>query len=223
MHMVSMCAANSSRSFALLLALATLPSLAAAEVMDDVVPLQSKWAEIRYQMPEDARAKAFEALETEAEKVTAAHPGKAEALIWQGIILSTWAGAKGGLGALSLCKRAKATFEQALEIDPAALQGSAYTSLGSLYYQVPGWPVGFGDDDKAEALLKQALAIAPDAIDANFFYGDYLLDQERYDEAVKVLEHAAAAAPRPGRELADSGRQAEIAAKLKQAQAELGG
>ncbi len=108
-----------------------------------------------------------------------------------------------------------------MDIDPQALQGSAYTSLGSLYYQVPGWPVGFGDDDKAEALFKQALAIAPDGIDANYFYGDYLLDQERYDEAVKVLEHAAAAAPRPGRELADQGRQKEIATKLALAKAEL--
>lgn len=205
------------------LCLAGSPMLATADVLADIVPLQQQWAQIRYQTPEDARAKAFEALATEAERVTAANPGKAEALIWQGIILSTWAGAKGGLGALSLCKRAKASFEQAMAIDPAALQGSAYTSLGSLYYQVPGWPVGFGDDDKAEELLKQALALAPDGIDANYFYGDYLLEQERYAEAVNVLEHAAAAPARPGRELADSGRQSEIAAKLAEAKAELGG
>lgn len=212
------------RSLALSLVLAgSVSSSLRAEVMDDIVPLQQKWAEIRYQMPENERAKAFEALATEAEKVTTANPGKPEALIWQGIILSTWAGAKGGLGALSLCKRAKTTFEQALAIDPIALQGSAYTSLGSLYYQVPGWPVGFGDDDKAEELLRQALAIAPDGIDANYFYGDYLYEQERYDEALKVLEHAAAAQPRPGREAADAGRQAEIAAKIAEVKEELEG
>ena len=48
---------------------------------------------------------------------------------------------------------------------------------GFPYYQVPGWPVGFGDDEKAEQLLKQALAINPTGIDPNFFYGDFLLDQ----------------------------------------------
>lgn len=196
---------------------------ARADVTEDIVPLQQKWAEIRYQMPENERAKAFEALAAEADKVTAANPGKAEALIWQGIILSTWAGAKGGLGALSLCKRAKTALEQALSIDPNALQGSAYTSLGSLYYQVPGWPVGFGDDDKAEEMLKKALAIAPDGIDANYFYGDYLYEQERFEEALKVLEHAAAAPPRPGREAADAGRQAEIAAKIAEVKEELEG
>ena len=75
---------------------------------------------------------------------------------------------EGGLGALGLVKQAKASLEQALAIDPQALAGSAYTSLGSLYYQVTGWPLGFGDDDKAEAMLKQSLAINPDGIDPNY-------------------------------------------------------
>ena len=44
----------------------------------------------------------------------------------------------------------------ALAIDPKALAGSAYTSLGSLYYQVPGWPIGFGDDKKAREMLEAA-------------------------------------------------------------------
>lgn len=194
---------------------------AVAAVMDDVAPLQQRWAEVKYQTPEDKQAAEFERLAQEADAVVQKNAGAPEPLIWKGIILSTWAGAKGGLGALSLCKQARATFEEALKIDPNALQGSAYTSLGSLYYQVPGWPVGFGDDDKAEELLKQALAINPDGIDSNYFYGDYLIEQDRYEEAVKVLEKAAAAPPRPGRELADQGRQKEIAEKLALAKAEL--
>ncbi|HWS25866.1 MAG TPA: tetratricopeptide repeat protein [Xanthomonadales bacterium] len=211
-----------SRFYGLIGLLAVLSGPPAfAEVMDDVAPLQQRWAQVQYQTPEDARAAAFEQLAAQAEQVVAQNKGAPEPLIWQGIILSTWAGAKGGLGALKLCKQAKASFEEAMKIDPSALQGSAYTSLGSLYYQVPGWPVGFGDEDKAEELLKQALALNPDGIDSNYFYGDYLIEQDRYEEAVKVLEHAAAAAPRPGRELADEGRQKEIAAKLALAKAEL--
>jgi tetratricopeptide (TPR) repeat protein len=208
----------------LVLILLALPAFAHAEgVMDEVSPLQQEWATIRYQMPEAQRARAFEALEARATEVVSRHPGSAEPLIWDGIILSTWAGSKGGLGALSLVKQARKRFEQALKINPDALEGSAYTSLGSLYYQVPGWPIGFGDEDKAEELLKQALTIAPDGIDANYFYGDYLYQQERYAEAVKVLEHAAAAPPRPGRETADAGRQAEIAVLLQKVRAEMEG
>lgn len=203
----------------LLLGLCAAPAF--ANISDELAPLQQRWAEVQYQTPEKARADAFEQLAGEAEQLVQRHADAAEPLIWQGIILSTWAGAKGGLGALALCKQARQSLEAAIKINPAALDGSAYTSLGSLYYQVPGWPVGFGDDDKAEELLRKALALAPDGIDANFFYGDYLMDQGRYGEAVTVLEHAAAAAPRPGRELADQGRQAEIQAKLAKARAKL--
>ena len=59
---------------------------------------------------------------------------------------------------------------QAEKIDSNALNGSIYTSLGSLYYKVPGWPIGFGDNSKALIYLKKALQINPNGIDANYFY-----------------------------------------------------
>ncbi len=104
--------------------------------------------------------------------------------------------------------------EAAEAIDTNALDGSAHTSLGSLYYQVPSWPVGFGDDAEAEKQLKQALQINPTGIDPNFFYGDFLLQDDRYDEAKTYLERALQAPARPGRELADAGRRQEIKAAL---------
>jgi tetratricopeptide (TPR) repeat protein len=180
----------------------------------DIAPLQQRWAEIQYQLPEDQKSAAFEALAADAGQALAQEPDDATLLIWRGIILSSWAGADGGLGALGKVKEAKSLFEHALQVDPQALQGSAYTSLGALYYQVPGWPIGFGDDEQAEALLKQALALNPDGIDSNYFWGDYLIDQKRYAEARAALLKAQAAAPRPDRPLADQGRQAEIRARL---------
>jgi tetratricopeptide (TPR) repeat protein len=180
----------------------------------DIAPLQQRWAEIQYQLPEDQKSAAFEALAADAGQALAQEPDDATLLIWRGIILSSWAGADGGLGALGKVKEAKSLFEHALQVDPQALQGSAYTSLGALYYQVPGWPIGFGDDKQAEALLKQALALNPDGIDSNYFWGDYLIDQKRYAEARAALLKAQAAAPRPDRPLADQGRQAEIRARL---------
>jgi Tfp pilus assembly protein PilF len=104
------------------------------------------------------------------------------------------------------------TLEEALKINDKALNGSAYTSLATLYAKVPGWPVGFGDKAKAEELFKKSLSINPDGIDPNFFYGEYLVDRERFAEARTHLETALKAAPRPGRELADSGRRKEISA-----------
>src|SRR5690606_6780039 len=120
--------------------------------------LQKEWARIKYQMPDkDAQLSAIHKLEDDAARITAAYPGRAEPKIWEGIILSTDAGIVKGMSALGKVKKAKTLFETSLRDDPKALDGSAHTSLGSLYYQVPGWPVGFGNDDEAEKHLKQAL------------------------------------------------------------------
>ena len=199
------------------LACTSLPAFAlSASGEAQLHQLQTRWAEINYQTPEKQREEAFAKLVSQADAALASEPKAPELLIWRGIILSTEAGAKGGLGALSLVKQAKASLEQALAIDPQALGGSAYTSLGSLYYQVPGWPIGFGDDKEAEKMLKQALAINPDGIDPNYFYGDFLQRQKRFEEARAALEKALAAKDRPGRELADKGRRAEAKALLQQ-------
>jgi tetratricopeptide (TPR) repeat protein len=192
--------------------------IANAAVDDEVRALQREWEEIKYRKPAADQEKAFEALSKTATTVRTKYGDRAEAEIWYGIIVSSYAGAKGGIGALSLAKEAKAAFEHALTVDPKALAGSAYTSLGSLYYQVPGWPIGFGDDKKAREMLETALKLNPDGIDPNYFYGDYLFRKGDYANAKKVLEHALQAPARPDRPLADEGRRKEIAellAKIK--------
>jgi tetratricopeptide (TPR) repeat protein len=189
----------------------------------ELLSIQQAWAKVNYETPAgDARAQAFEALEKRAEKFTQQNPARAEALIWEGIVESSYAGAKGGLGALSLAKEARGNLEAALKINPKALDGSAYTSLGTLYYKVPGFPLGFGDHDKAGKLLKQALALNPNGIDPNYFYGEFLFEQGQYGEALKYLDKAATAAPRPGRESADKGRHAEINALTAKVKAKMG-
>jgi len=194
-----------------LLILALLPLVAwAAPVDDAVAELQHDWEVIRYQTPASEREKRFESLSAKAHKVAETYPGRSEPLIWEGIIVSSWAGEKGGVGALGLVKQAKADYEQAIQIDGKALDGSAYNSLGVLYYKVPGWPLGFGDKAKAKELLQKALALNPQGIDPNFFYAEYLVETKKADEAVPYLEKALSAPPRPGRQIADAGRREEI-------------
>ena len=189
----------------------------------ELLSIQQAWAKANYETPAgDARKEAFDALEKRAEAFTKQHPGRAEALIWEGIIESSYAGAKGGLGALGLAKEARGNLEAAIKIDPAALDGSAYTSLGTLYYRVPGFPVGFGDHDKARQLLQQALKMNPNGIDPNYFYADFLYTEGEYAAALPYLEKAAKAPSRPGREAADKGRHADIAALTAKVKAKLG-
>lgn len=206
----------------LMLALLLLPAAVLAQANDSsLAELQRDWAVANYKMSGDAQATAFEHLIERADHAVASDPESAELLIWNGIIKSSFAGAKGGLGALSLAKAAKSSLEQALKVNDKALDGSAYASLGTLYYKVPGWPVGFGSDKKAVQLLQKALAINPEGIDSNYFYADYLLEKKEYEKAEAYLLKAQKAAPRPDRELADSGRQQEILAALTRAREKL--
>ncbi len=199
----------------ILLTLTLLPWAAWAAPVDDAVSeLQRDWEVVRYQTPASEREKRFEALSTKAHKVAETYPGRSEPLIWEGIIVSSWAGEKGGIGALGLVKQAKADYEQAIQIDAKALDGSAYNSLGVLYYKVPGWPLGFGDKAKAKELLQKALALNPNGVDPNFFYAEYLVETKKADEAVPYLEKALQAPPRPGRQIADAGRREEVRALL---------
>jgi tetratricopeptide (TPR) repeat protein len=186
----------------------------AAGVEDSVAEVQHDWEVIRYQAPPAEREKKFEALATKAHQVSQAFPGRSEPLIWEGIVVSSLAGEKGGLGALGLVKQAKSLYETAIQVDGTALDGSAYNSLGVLYYKVPGWPIGFGDKNKARELLQKALSINPRGIDPNFFYGEYLVESKRPEEAVPYLERALQAPARPGRSIADAGRREEARALL---------
>ncbi|ELP5717472.1 hypothetical protein U3C44_23070 (plasmid) [Enterobacter asburiae] len=192
-----------------LLIVSLFPAAALAE--SSLEDLQLDWSVCQYQTLEAQKESCFSSLSQKAHQASELkNNASAPLLIWSAIIDSSWAGAKGGLGALSLVKQARSNLEKAIEIDPSALQGSAWTSLGALYYQVPGWPVGFGDKDKADAMLKKALTINPEGIDPNYFYGDYLLKVKKTDDAKRYLTKALNAPARPGREIADSGRRRDI-------------
>lgn len=206
---------------AIISALAVTVSLSAQAVSPAVSNLQTHWAEVNYTLTGKAQSKAFEALITEANEAVSIAPNQADVLIWRGIIHSSYAGIKGGMGALSLAKTAKADLETALKLDNKALDGSAYTTLGTLYYKVPGWPVGFGDDDKAENLLETALKLNPNGIDSNYFYALFMMDQNNYPAAEQYLLKAQQATPRPDRPLADQGRHAEISKVLQQVRHQL--
>ena len=101
---------------------------AKADFNSDLSSVQKQWAVVNYELVDDAQLNAFEKLASETAEFTKANDQQAASHIWYGIVLSSYAGAKGGLGALGLAKDAKAQFEKALSLDPKALDG--VTSVG---------------------------------------------------------------------------------------------
>lgn len=204
-------------ALAAMLTVAT-PSVASASMADDVAALNHSWAHITYEVKgSSTQTRALDKLARQADAVVARYPGKAEPLVWQGIIVSEQANRANIFHKLGLAKRARDILARAYSINPRAADGGAAMSLGVLYYKVPGSPIGFGDDDKARQLLRQALAIDPNGLDANYFYGDFLLDQGNKAGARSYLLKALRAPTDASRPAWDAGRRREVRALLAKA------
>ncbi|MBN7796749.1 hypothetical protein [Parahaliea mediterranea] len=205
-----------NRIMGLLLGLCVIASGAAAQDGARVAAesVRARWEHANFELRGDAQRAALKALTEDCDGVARARDAGAALLTWCGISYSSYAGVKGGLGALGAAKEARRLLERAVSIERGAVNGAALCSLGTLYAKVPGWPLGFGSDDKAERYLTEALQVAPSDIDNNYFMADFLYAEQREPEARHYLERARHAAQRPGREIADRGRQAEIRSLL---------
>ncbi|MFT7532861.1 MAG: tetratricopeptide (TPR) repeat protein [Gammaproteobacteria bacterium] len=197
----------------------------AFDVLQDILPIQKQWAQIKYQLNEDDQPAAYERLIENTNALIQRYPDRAEPKVWAAIVYSSYAGAVGGIksitSALPAVKKAHNLLQNAQTIDDQTLDGSVFTSLGALYYQVPGWPIGFGDKKKAARYLEKAIRISKNGLDANYFYGDYLVNRKRYKEAIPVLERALTAPPIENRPVADQGRRHEITQLLEYAKNKL--
>ena len=154
------------------------------------------------------------ALGDDADAVAAKYPDRPEVLIWDGIITSERASMAGPFSALGLAKRARDILQKAYEMAPAKLDAGATTSLGVLYYRVPGFPIAFGDKAKARQLLDQATKLAPTGLDAWYFYGDFLFEQKEYSKAADAFHHALSIPPHPDRPVWDKNRRLVIDERL---------
>lgn len=187
----------------------------------ELLDIQHRWAVANYSTEGKAQKKAFESLLEDARALAESHPDRAEALVWQGIVASTYAGVKGPFGAMSLANEARDVLLKAEQVNASVLDGSVYTSLGTLYYKVPGGLIGFGDKELANNYLQKALQANPEGIDPNYFYGEFLYEQKDYAAARDALLRAQHAPARADRPLADQGRKKEIAALLQRVNAKI--
>ncbi|MEJ2409559.1 MAG: tetratricopeptide repeat protein [Novosphingobium sp.] len=197
---------------------AAMPAMALADMASDVKAVNDGWAHISYEVKgSSTQTKALDKLAKQAAAIVARYPGKAAPLVWQGIIVSEQANRANFFHKLGLATRARDILQKAYAIDPKAEDGGAAMSLGVLYFKVPGSPLAWGDDDKAGKLLRQALAQDPDGLDANYFYGDYLLGQGDKAGAREHLQKALRAPHDPDRPVWDAGRRREVKALLAKA------
>ncbi len=81
-------------------------------VMDaDIHRLEQSWAHIKYEVTDsNDQLKQLEALAKDAAATVERHPGRAEPLVWEGVITSTEAGLAGPISAMGYAKAARTMF-----------------------------------------------------------------------------------------------------------------
>lgn len=188
--------------FVVLLQLSTL-SLA-DNLEDSLKNIESEWATIYYGMPKDKQSAALTQLLDRTMSLAKQYPNAAEPIFWQAVVKATYADHQDAFSALSAIDDARELLLQAIKINPKTMKGSAYVTLGTLYYMVPKWPISFGDDDLAQEMLETALKINPNGIDANYFYGEFLSQHDRIEEAAFYFRKAATASARADQSYADN-------------------
>jgi tetratricopeptide (TPR) repeat protein len=161
----------------------------------ELLRLAHDWERVKLQVIDrDDQERQMASLAQRAEKIAKQYENNPDTVIWLGILLSEQAALANENGsplkAWGLAKRARDILETIDKTDPVTMDAGAPTTLGLLYDQVPGFPIGFGDKIKARQYLQEAMRNAPNALDVNYFYGDFLYREGEIAEATRVLEHA---------------------------------
>ena len=193
----------------------------------DILRLSREWEHIKFEVEGlDVQEKEMAKLADQASAMAKKYQNAPEVAIWVGIIMSEQASManenSSPFKALRLASAARDILEEVEKIDPAADDAGAPTSLGVLYYRVPGFPLGFGDKAKARKYLQEAVKNSPNGLDANYFYGDFLFQQGEYVEAGHVLRRALTLPAHPDRPIWDKSRRLVIQELLAKIQKQAG-
>ncbi|MGO8911314.1 MAG: hypothetical protein ACLQDM_18615 [Bradyrhizobium sp.] len=189
----------------------------------ELLRLAHDWEHVKLQVVDrDDQERQMAGLAQRAGKIAEQHENVPDPVVWIGIITSEQASLANENGsplkALELAKRARDILEMVESTSPATMDAGAPTTLGLLYDRVPGFPIGFGDKAKARNYLQEAIRNAPNGLDANYFYGDFLYRHGERAEAIKVLEHALTLPELSNRPIWDRSRRVEIRKILSQLQ-----
>lgn len=187
----------------------------AEDLKGSLKSIEAEWASIYYSTPKNKQGPAYVELLDKAENLVRQYPKAAEPIFWQAVLKATYAEQQDAFAALNAIHEARDLLLKAIAINPETMDGSAYVTLGTLYYMVPKWPISFGDDNTAQKMLETALKINPDGIDANYFYGEFLMLHNRPNDAAVYFEKAAAAPARTDQLYADNQLKAEAELALK--------
>jgi tetratricopeptide (TPR) repeat protein len=189
----------------------------------ELLRLARDWEHVKLQVSDrDDQEKQMASLAQRAGQIGKQYQNIPDPIVWVGIIASEQASLANDNGspikALQFAKRARDILEEVEKTNPETMDAGAPTTLGVLYDRVPGFPIGFGDKARARYYLQEAIRSAPNGLDANFFYGEFLFKLGERSEAAKILERALTLPELSNRPLWDRSLRAAIRQTLSEIQ-----
>ena len=160
------------------------------EFQDGLFAIQRGYAAASVLATPAAQVEAYKPLVVKAKEFREAFPKKAQALIWEAVVLTHYAWTLNNGDSLAMLKTARDRLEEAEKADAANVDWSGYSFMGITYALAPAWPISFGDKGRARGYLEKAVSMQPNAIDTNFYLGRFLFNNKHYPEAVAAFEKA---------------------------------
>ncbi|MZI92153.1 hypothetical protein F9817_02895 [Vibrio sp. CAIM 722] len=198
---------------------ATTSQAAPAHQVSATYTYETQWAKCQYQVTEKKQqAGCFSALITQLREAAKKAPDNPNINTLLAINIASLAGVSGVTKALGLIKEAKGILEEVIKKHPHAMHGAPYVTLGALYYRAPGWPISFGNDDKAKTLLEEGLKLNPYNSTTNYFYADFLAEQGEKQQAIIVLKKTLTYPSDPDYPVTNAGRKKDIETLLNKLQ-----
>lgn len=171
--------------------------------------IRHEWATVVFGVAPEKRAPALETLSEMARGVAGRYPDSAQPIAWEGIVLASYADARGPVFGYFAAQRSRDLLLEAGRREPSSLAGFGFAALAGLYWNAAPWPLSFGDRSVARAYLAQAGATAPDTVEAHLRLAELHLDQGDTGGAARSAQRALAATGRrdPGDEVSPGERR----------------
>lgn len=161
------------------------------------------------------RLNVFSEAKAIGERMVAKYPGDADLAYWWSVNLSLWAKESGPIAAVrsGVADKIRMVSESALSKPVArneAMRGNialagVYQVLGRMHHLLPRIPFLLPWPSKAlaEQYLAKAVRLDPENLSNHLFLAEFYRDQDRPQDARRVLSGAISRKPRPSQELED--------------------
>lgn len=152
-----------------------------------------EFMQAQLELDKNRRVQLFENCIAIAEQALARNADDVVGLFWKAAAMGKMAGDSGILNALRMLRPMEKILLKVVALDEKYGNAGGHRALGRMYHQLPGFPIGFGSNQKALMHLKRAHELFPRDIITRAFYAEILYDEGRKEEARKHADFVVAA------------------------------